>query len=84
MLSDLPYIAVAQSNSIENENQIDFDYRIGTKVVLIKDGINRKDEDKNIGLYLITEVLSSGRVRIKRGTIGKIINIRRLSPFFEQ
>ena len=96
MLFDIPYIAdwseigkrrqkqVDQSNKEENKNRIDFDYRIGTKVVLIKDGILRKAEDKNIGPYLITEVFSNGTVRIQRGTINERINIRRLSPFFEQ
>ena len=96
MLFDIPYIAdwskigkrrqkqVDQSNKEENKNRIDFDYRVGTKVVLIKDGILRKAEDKNIGPYLITEVFSNGTVRIQRGTINERVNIRRLSPFFEQ
>ena len=96
MLFDIPYIAdwseigkrrqqqVDRSNKNENKKRIDFDYRIGTKVVLINDGIHHKAEDKNIGPYLITEVFSNGTVRIQRGTINERINIRRLSPFFEQ
>jgi hypothetical protein len=96
MLFDIPYIAdwsqigkrrqqqVDQSNIKENKSRIDFDYRIGTKVVLIKDGIHRKAEDKNTGPYLITEVFSNGTVRIQRGTINERLNIRRLGPFFEQ
>ena len=63
---------------------IDFDYRIGTKAVLINDGIHRKAEDRNVGPYLITEVFSNKTVRIQRRTINERINIRRLSPFFEQ
>ena len=96
MLFDIPYIAdwseigkcrqqqVDRSNTIENKKQIDFDYRIGTKVFLINDSIHRKAEDKNIGPYLIIEVFSNGTVRIQRGTINERINISRLSPFFEQ
>lgn len=96
MLFDTPCIAdwseigkhrqkqVDQSNKEENKNRIDFDYRVGTKVVLMKDGILRKAEDKYIGSYLITEVFSNRTVRIQRGTINGRINIRRLSPFFEQ
>jgi len=66
------------------KKRIDFNYRIETKVVLINDGIHRKAEDKNIGPYLITEVLSNGTVRIQRGIINDRINSRRLSPFIEQ
>ena len=79
MLFDLPYTAdwsiigkdrhhqVDWSNSIGNKNWIDFDYRIGTKVVPINDGIHRKAEDKNIGPYLITEVFPNGTIRIQHG-----------------
>ena len=74
---------VDQSNIIENKNRIDFDYRIGTKVVLI-DGVYSKAEDKNIGPHLITEVFSNETVRIQRRTINERINIRRLKLFFEQ
>ena len=97
MFFDIPYIAswseiwkckqqqVHQSNIIENKNWNIFDYRVGTKVVLIKYGIPRNAEDKtNICPCRITEVLSNGAVKIQRGTINERINIRRLSPFFEQ
>ena len=96
MLFDISYISdwseigqrrqqqVDRSNKIENKKRIDFDYRIGTKVVLINDDIHRKAEDKNIGPYLITEVFSNGTVRIQHGTIDEKNNIRRLSLFFEQ
>ena len=64
MLFDLPYITgwskigkirqhqVNQSNILENRHWIDFDYRIGTKAVLIKDGIYHKAGDHNDGPYL--------------------------------
>ena len=96
ILFGIPYIAdwskigkrrqqqVDRSNTIENKRRIDFDYRIGTKVVLINNGIHHRAEDKNIGSYLITEVFSNRTVRIQRRTINERINIRRLSPFFER
>ena len=65
------------------KKRTDYDYRLGTKVVFINNGIHRKAEDKNIGPYLITEVFSNGTVRIQRGTISERINIRRLKPYFE-
>ena len=96
MLFDIPYLAdwseigrkrqlqVDKSNVIENRNRIDFDYRIGQKVVLIKDGIYRKAEDSNLGPYTITDVFVNGTVRIQRGTINERLNIRRLRPYFER
>ena len=96
MLFDLPYLAdwnqigtrrqnsVDQSCAKTNKRRIDFDYSVGQKVLLTKDGILRKVEDKNKGPYLITQVHHNGTVRIQRGTINERINIRRLSPYFER
>ena len=94
MLFDIQYIAdwsaigkrrqkqVDQSNANENKARIDFDYRVGSKVAIIIDGVHRKAEDKNDGPYLVTEVFSNGTVRIQRGTINERINIRNLTPWF--
>ena len=96
MLFDIPFLAdwsdigkrrqnqVDKSNIRENSKRVDFDYRVGQKCLIIKDGIFRKAEDKNEGPYLITEVFSNGTVRIQRGSINERINIRRLHPFIER
>ena len=93
---DIPYLAdwseigrkrqgqVDKSNVIKNQNRIDFDYRIGQKFVLIKDGIYHKAEDNNLGPYTITDVFVNGTVRSQRGTINERLNIRRLCPYFER
>ena len=95
MLFDIPYLAdwteivrrrqklVDQNNTRENNKRVDFDYAVGQKVLLIKDGILRKAEDKNDGPYVITQVYTNGTVRIQRGTINERLNIRRLTPYFE-
>ena len=95
MLFDIPYIAdwtkigqrrqllVDQNNARENLRRIDFDYTVGNKVLLKKDGILRKAEDKNVGPYVITQVHTNGTVRIQRGNISERLNIRRLIPFKE-
>ena len=44
-------ITLEQSNIIQDKNRIDFDYRIGTNIVLIKDDINHKAEDNNTGPF---------------------------------
>ncbi len=96
MLFDIPFLAdwtkigrrrqalVDRDNRRENKRHIDFDYAVGHKVLLIKDGINRKAEDKNNDPYVITQVHINGTFRIQRGTINKRLNIGRLTPYFEQ
>ena len=96
MLFDIPYSAdwtdigrrrqelVNQNNDRENKRRIDFDYAVGQKVLLNKDGILRKAQDKNDGPYVITQVHTNGTVRIQRGTMTERLNIRRLSPYFEK
>ena len=95
MLFDIPYLAdwkaigqrrqelVNRDNAKENARRIDFDYAVGQKVLLRKDGILRKAEDKYLGPYVITQVHTNGTVRIQRGTMSERLNIRRITPFFE-
>ena len=54
---------------------------IGDKVLIKKDGILQKVEDKYEGPYTITTVHCNGTVRIQRGSISERINIRRLTPY---
>ena len=94
MLFDIPYLAdwteigkrrqllVNQDCEKKNSRRIDFDYAVGQKVLLRKDGILRKAEDKNDGPYIITQVHTNGTVRIQRGTISERLKIRRLLPYF--
>ena len=98
MLFGIPYLAdwseigrkrqaqVDKFNSIENQNWINFDYRIRQNFFLIKDGIYRKAEDNNLGPYTITDVFVNGTVRIQRqrGTINERLNIRILRSYFER
>ena len=95
MLYDIPFLAnwseigkrrqnqVDNDNIKENSKRLDFDYKRGQKVLVVKGGILRKAEDPNEGPYKITDVFTNGTVRIQRGTINERINIRRLHPFFE-
>lgn len=68
---DIPYLAdwsqigkrrqdqVDESNIWEHKSIIDFDYKIGKKVLLINEGINHKAEHNNKGPFVITEVFSN-------------------------
>ena len=96
MLFGIPYIAdwtdigkrrqasVDKDNLKENEKRIDFDYAVGQEVLLKKDGIIRKLEDKYDGPYTITDVHTNGTVRIQRGTVNERVNIRRIAPYFRR
>ena len=98
MLFDLPYIAnwdeigkrrqkqVDANNVRENKKRLPYDYVVGNKVLLINE-INGekapKANDKNDGPYVITQVYCNGTVRIQRGSINERLNVRRLTPYFE-
>ena len=96
MMFDIPYLAdwhaigqrrqqlVDRNNARENARRIDYDYRVGTKCLLIRDGVLRKGEDQFEGPFTITEVHTNGTVRIQRGSISERLNIRRIVPYFEQ
>ena len=97
MLFDIPYVAdwtkigkrrqeqVDKDCEKNNRRRIDYDYRVGQKVLLTKDGtILRKAEDPYEGPYVITDIYTNGTVRIQRGTLNERLNIRRLHPYFER
>lgn len=99
MMFDIPFITdwtevgrrrqklVDSSNARENSKRIDFDYVVGSKAMIVKatDGSHLpKAEDKNEGPYLVTQVFSNGTVRLQRGSINERLNIRRLTPYFEE
>jgi len=95
MLFDIPYItdwtalgkrrqaSVDQMNVRENARRVDFDYTIGQKVLIKKDGILRKAEDKYVRPYNVTQVHTNGTIRIRHGTMSERINFRRVTLFLE-
>ena len=96
MLFDIPYVAdwnvigrrrqeqVEINNKRENKRRQPHDYAIGDKVLIRKDGILRKAEDKYEGPYTIIQVYCNGTLRIQRGSISERLNIRRLTPYIEE
>jgi hypothetical protein len=97
MLFDIPFIAdwnqighyrqsqTDLSNKRENNTQVDYDYKVGDKELIRKDGILRKAESiwKNKP-WTITTVHTNGTIRIQCGTKSERINIRRVTPFSEE
>jgi hypothetical protein len=65
------------------QNRIKHEYRTGDKVLLTIPRKQRKHRRPREGPYTIKQVNANGTVIIKRGAVSDLVNIRRISPFFE-
>ena len=96
MLFDIPYVAdwskigdyrqrqTDLNTARENKSRADYDYKVGDKVLIRKDGILRKSESRyDSEPWTITSVHTNGTIRVERGTKSERINIRRVTPYFE-
>ena len=96
MLFDIPYIAdwtkigdyrqrqTDLNTKRENQQRVDYDYQIGDKILIRKDGILRKTESRyDSEPWTITSVHTNGTIRVERGTKSERINIRRVTPYFD-
>jgi hypothetical protein len=96
MVFDIPFIAdwkkigehrqllTDRNTSRENEGRIDYDYKVGEKVLIRKEGIIRKTESRHPkDLLVITSVHMNGTIRVQCGNKSEWINIRRVKPFHE-
>jgi hypothetical protein len=94
MLFDIPFIAdwhkigdrrqllTDRGNQRENAKRIDYDYKVGDKVLVINEGILRKAESAyGKEPWTITTVHTNGTIRIQRGTKTERLSIRRVEPF---
>ncbi len=96
MLFDIPFIADWQkigeyrqrltdlSNARENKGRIDYDYNVGQKVLLQKEGILRNAESRRHKKpWLITTVHTNGTIMVQHGKKVERMNIWRVKPFTE-
>jgi hypothetical protein len=96
MLFDIPFIADWQkigehrqkltdlNNARENEGKIDYDYKVGQKVLLRKEGILRNTESRwHKEFRLITSVHTNGTITVQCRNKIERMNIRRAKPFEE-
>ncbi len=94
MLFDIPCVAdwhkigeqrqslANRGNQRENAKRIDFDYKVGDKVLEINEGIQRKAESTHgKEPWTITTVHTHGTIRIQRGTKTERLSIWRVEPF---
>ncbi len=68
----------------ENSKRIDYDYKVGDKELIVKDGILRKAESRyGKEPWTITTVHTNGTIRVQCGSKLERINIWRVTPFSE-
>ena len=98
MLFDIPYIAdwkkigdyyrqhqTDLNTERENKKRVDYDYKVGDKILIVKDGILRKAESpKQKEYWTITTVHTNGTIRVTRGNKSERLNVRRVEPYFEK
>ncbi len=97
MLFDVPFIAdwkligdnrqrrTDHNNDNKNKKRVDYDYKVGDKILIRKDGILHKAESIwKKEPWAITTVHTNGTIRIQCGTKSERINIRRVTPFSEE
>ncbi len=69
----------------ENSKQVDYDYKVGNKVLLTQEGILRKAESPySKEPWTITTVHTNGTIRIQCGTQSERLNIRRVTTFVDE
>jgi len=96
MLFDIPFLAdwnkigdnrqcqTDLNTQRENQSRRDWDYHVGDKVLLWKDGILRKSEScYECDHWTITSVHTNGTIKVQHRTKSERLNIRRVTPFFD-
>ncbi len=97
MLFNIPFIAdwnkirdyrqcqTNLSTARENSKQVDYDYKVGDKVLLTQEGSLRKAESPySKEPWTITTVHTNGTIRSQCGTQLERLNIRRVTPCVDE
>jgi len=95
VLFDIPFISdwnkigdhrqcqTDRNTRCENKTYADCDHKVGDKVLVQKDGILRKTENRyDSDPRTITSVHTNGTIRVQHGTKSEHLNIRRVTPCF--
>jgi hypothetical protein len=96
MLLDIPFIAEWKkigehrqqptnlNTTHENEGRIDYDYKVGQKVLVQNDNILHKAESRYLkDPWKITSVHTNGTITVECGNKSERMNIQRVKPFEE-
>lgn len=71
-----------ESNLKENKRRIPYEYKQGDKVLLTTPGIIPKMRAPRNGPYKVVEVHNNGTATITDGHVERLVNIRRLTPYW--
>ena len=64
---------------------MDYDYKVNDKVLIVKDGILCKTESRYDSVpWTIMSVHTNGTIMVQHGNKSQQINIRRVTPFYEE
>ncbi len=70
--------------NVKNNSRIDYDYKVGGKVLIWKDGILHKTESwYDSEPWTITSVHSNGTIRKECRSKSERLNVRQVTPFWE-
>ena len=78
--------AAATANQQENKTRLDFQYKVGEKVLvrrIIQGEVEPKMANPYEGPFVIKKVYKNGTIKIRRGSYDETIHIRRVKPFRE-
>ena len=63
---------------------MEFDYKVGDEILIVKDGILRKAESpKQNEPLTITTIHTNGTIRVTHGNKSECLNVWRVEHFFE-
>jgi hypothetical protein len=69
----------------ENKTRVEWDYAVGDKVLVRKEGILHKSESKyEKEPWTVSQVHTNGMIRIQCGTKSERLNIRWVTPFLRK
>jgi hypothetical protein len=74
-------LARRTNNERENKSRTDYQYKVGDKVLINRDVIQRKLLPKRDGPYEVVRIYDNGTIKLRKGIVVQRINIRRLQPY---
>ena len=75
---------IDKNNARENSRWVEFDYRVGQKILIINTDIQRKLDNPTTGPYEITDVFSNRTICIRRGNVLEHLDIRHTKPYHKR
>ena len=82
-IHDRKQAIICKNNQYENSKRIPHTYQVGDKVLLDLGDIKTKFDPKYEGPYQVVQVNNNGTVRICKGAVSDVVNIRIITPYKE-